>query len=152
MDRQALFTELQALIANETHSLARHVDHTAPHLTPDTYEIWNYLKHLGTVSVEHSQRLAGLVQDFDFPPQPASYPTMVAHYHFLDITGLVPELVLEKRQQVQAYQRAIGLAGDQLSIADELRGLLVDNQSHLEQLQAFQRDFCAGPAPASQKA
>ena len=142
-DRQALATELNALMAGERCSLLRHLDEATPYLDAKTYPIWHEITKAAAPTRDHMQRLADLFERYDLPARAGTFDPIVANYHFSDLPFLLPLLIKELDIRVQAYARAAAMADNEQALRDQLDTLLQENQQILDQLQMAQQKLSA---------
>ena len=136
-DSQQLASQLNRLLATETHSLARHLDQAQPYLTAETYQAWSQIKHLATSSDDHARRLTALIDSLGSPPTAPVFDSEVANYHFMDVSSLLPLLIEQKQRQIEGYKIAIDLAQGIPSIETKLKKLHSENQAASELLENF---------------
>ncbi len=142
----ALATELNRLLATETHSVSRHIELEAtPYTDAATYKVWRDLKHFKAESDDHARRLSQLLAEHDLSDVPGNFPQLAAFLHYVDIKTLLPLLIDEKRQQLAAYERAVSHAADEPSLQSALNDLLGENREQLDRLVAH-RAALAGDA------
>ncbi len=146
MNPQGLADELNDLLATETRSLARHLDEATPYLTPATYQAWNRIKHFGSLSAEHAERLSAIQAALNLPSSPRPYPVDVANYHYLKLDFLVPKLIEEKERQIAAYERALQHVAGEPDIQAELEELLAQNREQLASLRSLLTSEAAASA------
>ena len=151
MDLQALGEELNRLLAMETRGLARHLDQATPYLSADTYSVWHEVRQMLSTNADHAARISGLLASLELPERPFPFDPAVANFHYTDLACLLPVLIDEQRARVTAYQRAIEHCGADAKAADTsaaLQGLLDDNQTQLDRLEAHHRRIAGGSALA----
>jgi len=136
-----LVQELSLLLGTETSSLANHLDEAHPHLTASTYQAWSKVQDLAHRRADHAARLTRLIASLEQTPRPAVFAQDVAHFHFMTLERLLPVLIDEKQQQLAAYRRALGHAGDNAAISSELNELLAEDEAELKELQAIQQSL-----------
>lgn len=137
MNPQALGNELSELLATEVRSLSRHLDSSTPHLTPKTYPMWHEIQHFSAASNDHAQRLSELIDTYELPERTKTFDPLVANYHYMSLSFLIPKLIAEKKQQITAYGRASGHAGSNDDLRDALEQLQAENSEQLEKLESF---------------
>ncbi len=132
MDPQGIVEQLRHLLNLEAHGLVRHLENNAtPYLSPATVRLWKLVPQTARISHDHEHRLVSLISAMQKPLQTSTFQTNVAHYHYLDLPALLPKLIREKRQQLDAYDRAIThavgcepLQGQLESLRDQIKDLL----------------------------
>lgn len=135
MTDTALADKLSQLLATETRSLARHLTEATPYLSLPTYAIWVSIRHLSDKASDHAQRLSNLFAQLGLTPGNVSYNPHVAHYHYMSLQRLLPELIAEKQRQVKLYEQAVALVAARPRVKDVLVELEQENLTHLKQLQ-----------------
>jgi hypothetical protein len=136
MDPRALVSDLNALLASENASLARHLDEATPYVNAQTFRIWRHLKVVQHDSILHSQRLVKLIRDLGAEVRPLPFDQSVADLHYLDIPSLIPHLVAEKKHQASVYQLALNHAAGNAAAVRELTSLLSECNAHLAELES----------------
>ncbi len=141
MNTKALSDGLNGLLAREMRSLARHMPEAGLHVTPQTYRQWSAVRSAARLSIDHAQRLSALIESLGETPRPAGYGQRVAFYHYVDLPTLLPKLIEDKREQVEAYRRVLELEGLAPSVREALEALLEENLSQLERFESACRSL-----------
>lgn len=137
MNPQALGEELSELLATEVRSLSRHLDSSTPYLTAKTYPMWHDIQHFSEASNDHAKRLSELIDTFELPERTKTFDPLVANYHFMSLSFLIPLLIGEKTKQIAAYGRAVSHAGSNDALREALEQLRAENQEQLSKLESF---------------
>jgi hypothetical protein len=136
-----LSEDFNTLLATETRSLCRHLHEAKPYLTAKTYRAWREIEHGCAASASHVERLLAICDRLRIKPRPTAFASGVADLHFTALTSLLPKLADEKREQVEAYTRAIEHAastGDAFAVT-QLTALREDNRQQLAKLEELLR-------------
>jgi hypothetical protein len=136
MDQRALASDLNALLAAENASLARHLGEATPYVNAQTFRVWRHMQKVQHDSVLHSARLVKLIRDIGAEVRPLPFDQSVADLHYLDIPSLIPHLIAEKKRQADVYRQALGHAAGNTVAVSELSELLGECNAHLSELEA----------------
>ena len=143
MNPEALDTELNDVLTTERRSLVHHLDEAKPYLTAETYRIWSDIERMIHTSHDHANRISALLEHFELPERPTSFSPQVARFHYVTVPSLLPQLIDEKQQQIEAYRRAVEHAGDEQDVCTELGALLKENEEQIAQLKAVAANLSA---------
>lgn len=146
MNTKALSDGLNDLLAREMRSLVRHMPEAGPHLTPQTYRQWSVVRSAAQLSIDHARRLSALIESLGETPRPAGYGQRVAFYHYVDLPTLLPKLIEDKREQVEAYRRVLLLEGAAPPVREALQALLEENALQLDRFESACRSLGLQPA------
>jgi hypothetical protein len=136
MDLNNLRDELSDLLASQTSSLAQHLSRAKPVLDAHTYRIWDDLQHLHEDTAQQARRLSVLFTRLRMTPRTRPFNVNVASYHDISLPVLVPLLLVEKREQAEALERAIAHAAGNATVVAELTALLEDVRRQVQKLES----------------
>jgi len=145
MDRDALAEQLNTLLNIERHGLGVQLLATTPHLTPDTYPVWNEIRDLIHLTDEHTEKLSGLFTRLELRARPGVFNPSVANYNYQTVESLLPLLIAEQKQEVQVYESALDQIDDE-NIRAELQAMLEDNRRQLDRFEELFNDLNAATA------
>ena len=130
------------LLAIEMRSFMRHLDESKPYLDPSTVKAWERIKVLSHTSVEHGQKLVGMLRDLDQVPDITPFSSSVAGMHYLRLDSILPLLIDEEKEQIAAYRVVINACAGTPQ-AKELAAMLEENMRQLSELEDIQASLAS---------
>lgn len=143
MNNKLIADQLSQLIANEEHSLMRHLHEATPYVSPATFRVWRQIQKQAAAREHHVAQLTSLFEILDESPHPGVFPTTVGFFHFTDVPTLLPELIHEQQQHIADYETAIRTAGSQPTVVAALQDILKDKREQLAELQTAHEQLAA---------
>ncbi|MDX1681870.1 MAG: hypothetical protein R3336_02010, partial [Phycisphaeraceae bacterium] len=138
---------LNELAGLEAGSLLANAGTIRPHLTAESYPLWNEVKKICDASGRRADRLSAIINGLELQEAPVRYDTDIADHNYDALVHLLPIFIGEKQQLIDAYDEAIEALSE-----DEVVTMLTDfREAHVEEKRTLQEhlDTLAGSSPAA---